>query len=508
MPRNIFNSIKLFKPKRNVFDLTHDVKFSMNLGELVPCMLMDCVPGDKFKISGELLLRFQPLLAPVMHRLDMTVHYYFVPYRILWPSWEKFIVRDSTDTGVPVFPTINLDAANYDASKLSDYLGIPKKAASFQTLSALPYAAYQRIYHEYYRDQNLVIQDPINVTDGDNAAARPELIKMRRRAWEHDYFTAALPFAQKGEAVTLPVGQIDRVDTTVYRNRSSGSNTTLTGTPSNVVVAGRLADDPAVPVDALYAATGGQEDIGSVTVNDLRKAYRLQEWLEKNARGGTRYIESILTHFGVKSSDKRLQRPEYITGVKSPVVISEVLQTSDGVGATPQGNMAGHGISVAGGKMGSYYCEEHGIIMGIMSVMPKPAYMQGVEKMWYKRDPLDFFWPSFANLGEQEVLNKELYVDHTTPDGVFGYVPRYSEYKFMNSRVCGDFRDTLNFWHFARLFENDPQLNETFIECFPDARQFAVNTVGENGQFENLLVHCLNKVHAIRPMPVFGTPIT
>jgi len=242
--------------------------------------------------------------------------------------------------------------------------------------------------------------------------------------------------------------------------------------------------------------------IAPTTINDLRRAFRLQEWLEKNARGGTRYIENILMHFGVRSSDKRLQRPEYITGLKTPVIISEVLNTS-ATDQEAQGNMAGHGVAVSTGKYGNYFCEEHGYIIGIMSVMPQPAYQQGIPKTYLKSDPLDFFWPSFAHIGEQPVTNNELYAYTATAEDTFGYVPRYAEYKYQASRVAGDFRTVLDYWHLGRIFATQPALNDTFIECTPDQceRIFAV----QDGE-DNLYCQIMHKIKAVRPMPKFGTP--
>ena len=245
-------------------------------------------------------------------------------------------------------------------------------------------------------------------------------------------------------------------------------------------------------------------EVPPTSINELRRAFRLQEWLERNARGGTRYIEQILAHFGVKSSDARLQRPEYITGVKTPVVISEVLNTTGIDGELPQGNMAGHGVAVTTGKFGSYFCEEHGWIMGIMSVMPKTAYQQGIPKMFQKFDNLDYYWPSFANIGEQEVKQSEIFAFTANDNNTFGYVPRYAEYKYMPSRVAGEFRTSLDYWHLGRKFDTQPTLNQTFIECDPSAtkRIFAV----EEGA-DTLYCHVLNKIQAIRPMPKFGTPM-
>lgn len=503
--KNIFNSIQLQKPKRNYFDLTHDVKLSANMGELTPILTLECVPGDKFDLSCESIIRFAPMIAPVMHRMDVTMHYFFVPNRILWPNWEKFITNNGPNgTGIDfVAPFIQIDKNDVVNQRLLNYLGIPINpygSTTAETISALPLAAYQAIYNEYYRDQNLITPVNATLTDGNNGSNYATLTTLRKRAWEHDYFTASLPFAQKGAAVDIPLGQIQD-NAPIYRDTTSGPTpTVLTGTPYSVTVAGSNSESTSTD---LFAATGGLE-VEPTTINDLRRAYRLQEWLEKNARGGTRYIESILSHFGVKSSDSRLQRPEYITGVKTPVVISEVLNTSGTVDQLPQGNMAGHGIAVSSGRSGSYYCEEHGYIIGIMSVMPKTAYQQGIPRTFLKFDPLDYFWPSFANIGEQEVANRELFAFTNTGSNTFGYVPRYAEYKFMPSRVAGDFATSLDYWHLGRIFNTQPSLNGTFIECTPEAtdRIFAVT----DPDSQKLYCHVLNKIKAVRPMPKYGTP--
>lgn len=495
--KNIFNMIKLTKPGYNVFDLTHDVKMSAQLGDLTPIMCQECVPGDKFTIGCESLIRFAPLVAPIMHRVDVTMHYFFVPNRIVWNGWEDFI----TGTGSKAFPVIGINKTVWDSSRLPDYMGIPDPEASgnSEVVNAIPFAAYQAIYNEYYRDQNLQNEIDYQLVDGAQPSASP-FVDMRKRAWEHDYFTSALPFAQKGDAVSIPLGTIED-DVEVLVNDSVASPyTTLSGVPNNVDVNSAPTAD--VPANQMYAATEGAQ-ISSTTINDLRRAFRLQEWLEKNARGGTRYIENILSHFGVRSSDRRLQRPEYITGIKTPVQISEVLNTS-ATSTEPQGNMSGHGITHVQGNYGNYRCEEHGFIIGIMSVLPKTAYQQGLEKFWLKTaDQFQYYWPSFAHIGEQEVLNKEVYAfQGSTGVDTFGYVPRYAEYKFANNRVAGDFRNTLDHWHWGRIFASAPALNATFIQADPSTRVFAVEDAG----IDKLYCHVLNKVRAVRPMPKFGTP--
>jgi len=507
MAKNLFNSVKMTKPQKNVFDLTHDVKLSANMGELTPILTMECVPGDKFDLSCESMIRFAPMIAPVMHRMDVTMHYFFVPNRILWDNWEKFITNANSEIVSPYIVYNNWDEPERQASKLFlDYMGVPPNTSSpnyGQNINALPLAAYQAIYNEYYRDENLVAPINYKLIDGSQGGSYndyKQLITLRNRAWEHDYFTASLPFAQKGPAVDIPLGQVELNDGTtggLFRDADNRTST-LSGTVSSFTP-GQLQVNSE---NAVYDPNGSL-DVQPTTINELRRAFRLQEWLEKNARGGTRYIENILAHFGVKSSDARLQRPEYITGVKSPVVVSEVLQSGQS-DTTPQGNMAGHGISVSSGRSGSYYCEEHGYIIGIMSVMPKTAYQQGIPKTYLKNDPLDYFWPSFAHIGEQEVTLNELYAYTTNSDDTFGYVPRYAEYKYMPSRVAGDFRNTLDYWHLGRIFATEPALNQDFIECTPEAtsRIFAV----EDPSAQKLYCHVLNKIKAVRPMPKYGTP--
>lgn len=500
--KNLFNSVRLTRPKTNVFDLSHDVKLSCNMGQLVPIMCTEAVPGDKFHLSCEALVRFAPLVAPVMHRMDVTMHYFFVPNRILWDGWEDFI----TGAGTPDFPTWQIQGGVLaDYSPLLDYLGVPDNAGMLNdlTISALPMAAYQAIYNEYYRDENLVAEVDYKLIDGLNNA-NTALKQLRKRAWEHDYFTSALPFAQKGGAVDLPIAGFEDVPVRVNQDHPGAPLAAILDNTAGADVDVN-GDQSSVPFDGdgLIAKTSLMQ-IAATTINDLRRAFKLQEWLERAARGGTRYAESILSQFGVKSSDKRLQRPEYITGSKSPVVISEVLNTSD-TATAPQGEMAGHGISVTSGNYGQYFCEEHGYIIGIMSVMPKPAYQQGCPKHFLKiMDPFQYYWPSFANLGEQPIEVQELYAYQASSFDTFGYVPRYAEYKFQHNRVAGEFKTSLDFWHMGRIFSSVPALNQAFIEVDSATtdRAFAVTAP----TVQKLYCQIYNKVKAVRPMPVFGTP--
>lgn len=514
MAKNIFNSVKMADVPSSVFDLTHDVKLSMRMGNLVPILVLDCFPGDKIRLGCETVMRVAPMLAPVMHRIDYTVHYYFVPRRLVWPNWGNYFTNtkdDDTDL-LPAFPIINYSSA-LSTSKLADYMGLPEPfGTNVIPISAIPFASYQMIINDYYRDQNLI--DPIDfeLVDGDNTAAWLTLSKMHKRAWEHDYFTAALPEAQKGQAVDLPVGTFTDVPVMGTQVNPPDTGVTLQGLgqPSGLTV-GQLVpygtpDDPSIPSN-LWADTSGLV-LEATTINDLRKAFRLQEWLEKNARGGTRDIEMIRAHFNVRSSDARLDRPEYITGYKNPVQISEVLSTAwagaDGQ-PVPQGQMSGHGIAIGHDSGATFYCEEWGYVIGIMSVMPKPAYQQGIPRHWLMiNDPTELPWPSFANLGEQEIKNVELFFNHTDPEGTFGYIPRYAEHKYQPNRVAGDFKTTLQYWHLGRIFGSEPNLNQQFIEMDSDTveRIFAVQDPG----VDNLYVHILNKITATRKLPKYGIP--
>lgn len=517
---NPFTEIFVRKPQKNNFDLSHDRKFSLNQGDLVPIMVQEVIPGDRFNLQSQHMLRMAPMVSPVMHEINAYTHYFFVPNRLLWNGWEDFITGGEDGYQNPLFPTLTMPTSE---GSLGDYLGLPNLGLPGTSMSPLPYsafpfAAYHLIYDEYYRDQNLQPKLFSPLVDGDNNHLYSTKTALLKRAWEHDYFTSALPFAQKGPEVILPLGQTANLTYTGV-NQQLLKNT-ATGVTSGLV--DKLGVDAAGDLEDSDLGTNLNLDISgshkvdlstatSSTVNELRKAFKLQEWLEANARGGSRYIEHIWNLFGVKSSDARLQRPEYLGGGKSTVSISEVLQTSGsptetGYTPTPLGEMGGHGINVGNSNDFTASFEEHGYIIGIMSIRPRTAYSQGIPKHFTKFDKFDYFYQQFANIGEQEIKNKEIYVDNTlTPDvleGTFGYVPRYTEYRFNNSTVHGEFRSTLEYWQMGRKFANLPALNEEFIRMEEINRIFAYEASDVNHYY----CHIYFKVNALRPLPLYNVP--
>lgn len=541
---SIFSKTSIKKQGSSTFNMSYDRKFSMNFGDLVPVHCQEVIPGDKISINPQHMTRMAPMLAPIMHEVNVFIHYFFVPNRITWRNWEQFITGGESGLDEHLLPTVS--GMPVKKSSLADYLGLPLTEGRFavgnsgnlsQKISLLPFLAYQKIWDEFYRDENLqtsVFRDSKGeifqpFLDGDTPySGAPvkgfaDLFKMRQRAWHHDYFTSALPFAQKGAAVKMPL----QMTADLYYN--PGGNTfvkDLNGNLSNtgfrledgsnnggVTPVGHLMKETAgagnsVPVNIDNSANLGVDlkTASGSTINDLRRAFKLQEWLEKNARAGSRYAESILSFFGVRSSDQRLQRPEFLGGNKTPIMVSEVLQQSATDQTSPQGNMSGHGISM--GKSGGFtrFFEEHGYVIGLMTVIPKTSYSQGIPRHFSKHDKFDYFWPQFEHIGEQPILNKEIYARNSADfdsEGVFGYVPRYSEYKYSPSTVHGDFKDSLYFWHLGRIFDAPPKLNENFVTCQKQAlsRIFAVED-----DSDKFFCHLYQKITAKRKMSYFGDP--
>lgn len=494
MKRNgIFQTVKPAKVGKSAFNLSHEKKMSFDMGQLIPCFIQEVVPGDKFSIKTQSMIRFAPLAAPVMHRINAYIHYFYVPNRILWEDWENFITKESLLT--PPFgnlPTLEIGT-------IGDYLGLPiiEGRESTEKINIMSLMAYIKIWNEYYRDENLQSEIDLSYSNGTgwNHIAVYLNQKPFRRSWEKDYFTSALPNAQQG---SMPVSMLGDVIL-----RQDGTKAYTSGT-SQVNASGSISAMDGKLMDELNFDPLIIDNVENVTidVNELRRATRLQRWLERNLRAGHRYTEHLLAHWGILSDDARMQRPEYIGGGKSPVVVSEVLNMAQSQ-SNDVGEMYGHAINVGIANEASKFCKEHGYIMGIMSVMPDPAYMQGLPKHFSRLDTLDYYFPEFAQLGEQEVLMKELYFTDNNVDNseVFGYQSRYAEYKYAPNTVHGEFRNTLEYWHLARKFANKPQLNSTFLQCNPDTRIFAVEETPQK-----LWAQIYHDVVAVRPMPYYNDP--
>ena len=522
MDKNIFNQVQFPRLQTNTFDLSHQKKMSFNMGELIPTCWIECLPGDHFTLSCENMLRMAPMVNPLMHEINVTTHYFFVRYSLLWPNFEDFITGKST----PSWPYIVGDGgASFQDGDLIDYLEYPTgQDTNGYNISAMPIAAYALIFDEFYRsDQVQTVDTWEELADGNNAWAKTfGRGNPRKVAWEHDYFTAALPTPQAGSSsVTLPLLADDTVDVTLksgdqtlnppklFEDINDGTistgDITAGGAGTNTFLVGNEPSvfDPNGTLEVDINATAN-------TITTLRRAMKLQEFLERDSRGGLRYNENMLAHFGQMTSDARLFRPEFIGGTKQRMVISEVLSTAQTYDSTngdvPVGALAGHGISVGGGNTFTYKVQDHGMIMGLIFVRPTTSYHQGLHRKFMRFTREDHYWPSFANIGEQGLLKREVYCDTSTNtveelDEVFGYIPRYSEYKYYPSNVHGDFRTSLDSWHLSRQFSTAPALNGAFIECTPSDRIFAV----QDGS-DTIYAHIFNKVIARRKMPVFGNP--
>ena len=526
------NSILTERPKKNKFDLSREVKMTGNIGNLYPAFIQDVIPGDSFRVNTQQMVRFSPLLAPIMHTVNFKLDYFFVPYRLVWDEWKDFITGGEDGNDLPSFPRVRVDNTNhFQKGSLADYLGVPVKVGSTltaggfnnvptdnalkQELSLLPFRAYQLIYHEYFRDQNVGTEYTQHTASGVQSSVTGDIIEqctLRKSNWEKDYFTSSLPFLQRGTEISLPIGDVS-VTKAEYVSPLLSTHTDIRdlrykadGDPDTNDIYGT-----SLGVDVEVKLTGTTE---SVSINELRKATALQRWLELMARAGSRYREQIFAIFGERIPDYTVQVPQYLGGGRTPIMISEVLSTyaqtsSAASGASqdrPQGDMSGHALGLGDNIGFQQSFDEHGIIIGVARVIPKASYVQGLSKFWQKFDKFDHYFPQFANLGEQEVYNKELYCkgDKTTDDQIFGYQQRYAEYKYAHNRVAGDFRDNLSYWEMSRRFSDHPVLNQSFIECDESevSRVFAITDANEDKVWMNLY----HSVDALRPIPYHSNP--
>lgn len=493
--------------KRNKHSLSHYKLLSCDQGQLVPIGLQEVLPGDTFQHSTSALIRVAPLATPVMHPVRARIHHFFVPHRLVWNDWENFITGGPDGLNASTFPTITTTAGTgYSVGSLGDYLGVPPGVASLE-VSALPFRAYALIYNEYYRDQDLNTALTIDLTDGPDTTTN---IALQKACWERDRFTLSRLYPQKGAAVTLPLGTTAPV---LRSNNAPGVRLYDAGTND---YAHNSAISKTSTAGAMVRTTGGQEQsidpngglytnlatASAATITELRTAFALQQYAENRSLYGSRYTD-YLAFLGVKSSDARLQRPEYLGGGVQTIQFSEVVQSAPGVYDTdeyPLGNLGGHGIGAMKSNRYQRFFEEHGYVISILSVLPKTVYAQGISKTWNRRTKEDFFQQELQFVGQDEVLNKEVYAAHATPDGTFGYIDRYDEYRRAESSIAGEFRTTLDSWHMARIFTSDPALNATFVNANPTDRIYASSTTNE------LQVMVNHKIRARRIVSKVGTP--
>lgn len=455
--------------KRSKHSLSHYVLSTFDMGQLIPVGHFEVLPGDSVRMSSSCLLRVSPLMAPVMHPVVVRLHHWYVPYRILWDEWEEFITGGSDGLGDGAVLPVTPAGTVHSAKTLADYLGIPPGVPT--TATTFPFVAYNKIWNEFYRDQDLQPE----VDENGNGYVLDV-------SWEKDYFTSARPWTQKGPDVTLPIAGSANVvpsghptfQTSLGVNAgriTNAANTQLFGPefpgPASSIYGW---NNPGLSVD-LTTAT-------SQTVNNVRLAFALQRYQEARAQYGSRYTE-YLRYLGVRSSDARLQRPEYLGGGRATISFSEVLRTGND-SATPDidpiGEMRGHGISAMRSRRFVRFFEEHGVVMSLCSIRPRSMYSDGLHRSFLRRTKEDYWQRELEQIGQQEVENAEVYAAHASPTGVFGYQDRYAEYRHHPSYVTSEFRSTMADWHLARSFGSAPALNDSFIRCVPSKRIHAEQT--------------------------------
>ena len=503
---------------RSKFDVQSAHKTTLDSGYLVPVYVNEVLPGDTFNFKMTAFARMATPIYPIMDNMKLDSFFFFVPNRLLWNNWQKFMgeQNDPGDSTSYVVPTTTSPAGGYAVNSLQDYMGLPTVgqiggAATVTHCSFWP-RAYNLIWNEWFRDQNLQDSRPVDLDDGPDS---PSDYTLQRRGKRHDYFTSALPWPQKGESVSLPLG------TTAPILSNNTIPTMNHGTTLNLPIsrAGGSGD----PLYLSTASTGqikwnnsglyaDLSDATAATINQLRQAFQIQKLLERDARGGTRYTEIIRAHFGVVSPDARLQRPEYLGGGSTDININPIAQTSSTTvtgSSTPMGTLAAMGTALAHNHGFTQSFTEHGVIIGLVSVRADLTYQQGLPRMWSRSTRYDFYFPAFAHLGEQAVLNKEIYVQGTSADNdVFGYQERWAEYRYKPSQISGLFKSTasgtLDGWHLAQKFNTLPTLNNTFIQDTPPLdRALAVGAEANGQQF---LFDSFFDVKMARPMPMYSVP--
>lgn len=515
-PQEVFNRVAKPEIERSTFDRSHGYKTTLNAGLLIPVFVDEALPGDTINLTSTMFGRLSTPLKPIMDNLMLDVHFFSIPLRLLWTNFKKFNGEQDnpTDSTSFLIPTITQPAGGAVLHSLSDYMGIPTLKAGL-VHSALFHRAYSRIWNEWYRDQNL--QTSVVQHTGDGPDSPTDYIVLPRGK-RKDYFTSALPFIQKGTAVTIPTATgnaaVSSNNLTIdYRKGSLSPNINVQWANETAQPTYTSGADSNVHLKRFGTQTGLQVDLQGIigaTINQLRESFQVQRMYEKDARGGTKYIELIKSHFGITSPDARQQRSEYLGGSIHNISINPVAQ-SEGTkaGTTPQSNVSAYGTVAVNGNTIIKSFTEHEIIIGLVSVRADLNYQQGLNRMWSRSTRFDFFWPSLAHLGEQAILNKEIFAQGSANSAadaaVFGYQERYAEYRYKPSLVTGQFRSNastpLDIWHLAQNFSSLPALNAAFIvESPPMARIIAVPS---EPQF---LLDCYFDFKHARPIPTFATP--
>ena len=549
---SVFSSVLGNKVGRSVFDLSHVKRFTCDMGQLIPFYFDECVPGDTRKIGMQCVTRFQPLVAPILDSVDLTVHYFFVPTRLLMDKeedWNTFLTggKDGKNTSVslPSYHFASSDgSSNTDNNPFStgirhgryslwDYFGLPtgdntyeENVASVNKVKGFCQRAYNLVWNEFYRDENICNEVSLN-----NGC-------VLYRAWKKDYFTSALPWQQRGVAPALPLVGTVPVENLIGNDITIGNdskfitgnfgenrNTSFVNKGDSAISDLRL-NTPYATSYSMRSLTGAISKMsdtpfvnlgsaGTFDVATIRYAFQVQRWLEMNARGGVRYTEFLRSHFGISPKDEVLGRPQYIGGSKSSIVVSEVLQTSQttesesgsSTKGSPLGRLAGHGLGASSDYICTFTSKEFGYIIGLASWMPKPSYQQGVNRIFTRDTKYDFYFPEFAHLSEQAVTKGEIYATGTSSDTeTFGYQGVYNEMRYTPSMNVADMRDTFKYWHLGRIFTSAPNLNAGFLTTNPKFSGGIRKDIFASQNEPGLLVQFANIVKAVRPLPVYGTP--